>query len=215
MNYIGFKTKGGGIYKIENLVTGKVYIGKTGNFYKRYHQHLTSHRRKEYHKSNRLLLDDYEIFGIDNFTFEEIYYPLLKDESDIMESYFMEEYNSFNSDTGYNLRKDTETGMIASDMTSSKISERLKKEWSKGFRDGHSDKLKESWNNRDREAQSNLFTKILTKYYYCLNQDYDVKLHYKDIVDLGLKACMSSFSKKGKDLVICKGFTVERFKYEN
>lgn len=215
MKYVGFKTKGGGVYKIENTITGKVYIGKTKCFYNRYHQHLTSYRRKEYHKTNYLLLNDYETFGIDSFTFEEIYYPLIKEELDSMESHFMEKYDSFNSDNGYNLRKDTEEGMIASDITSIKISERLKKEWDDGVRDGHSDKLKQSWNNRDREAQGKLFTKTLTKYYYCLNGNYDVKLHYKEVVDLGLKACMSSFSKKDKDLVICKGFTVERFKYEN
>ena len=53
---------------------------------------------------------------------------------------------------GYNLRLDSSTGMVTHSETSIKISNRLKKEWSEGVRDGHSDKLKVSWESRDKST---------------------------------------------------------------
>ena len=145
MKYIGFKTKSCGIYKITNMINGKVYIGRTKNFYQRYHQHIGAYRKQDNTKSNQYLLNSYNKYGFDNFTFEEIYYCLFEEESKIMETHFMGAYNSFDSDIGYNLRKDAEGGMLVSEATSRKITERLKKEWGSGVRDEHSDKLKASW----------------------------------------------------------------------
>ena len=214
MKYIGFKTKSCGIYKITNVVNGKVYIGRTSNFYKRHHQHLTAYRRQDSTKSNQYLINSYNKYGFDNFTFEEIYYCLCKDESKFMEQYYMELYNSFDSDVGYNLRKDTEGGMLTSKATSHKITERLKKEWESGIRDDHGEKLKASWEYRDHEAQSKLMSKTLTKYYYCINDNLDERLHYKELVELGLSWAIGKFKRSNSDRISLKGFIVERFKYE-
>ena len=215
MKRVGFNTKSRGIYKITNTINGKVYIGRTNNFYKRYHQHLTAYRKQDPKKSNQYLLNSYNKYGFDNFTFEEIYYCLCEDECKTMENHFMGLYNSHDSSFGYNLRKDTDGGMLVSEETSAKISKRLKAEWASGVRDGHSDKLKNAWVDRDREVQSLLMSKTLTKYYYCINDCFSVKLHYKDLVELGLKSVISNFFRKKSDRVLCKGYIVERFRYES
>lgn len=215
MEYIGFKTRSCGIYKITNKINGKVYIGRTNNFHNRHRQHLYAYKKQDSSKSNQYLLNSYNKYGFNNFTFEEIYYCLSETESKVMEQYYMEIYNSFDSDTGYNLRKDTEGGMLISKATSHKITDRLKKEWESGIRDEHADKLKASWEYRDREAQSKLMSKTLTKYYYCIDNDLTKKLHYKDLVALGLSWAIGKFKRSNSDQILLKGFIVERFKYES
>ena len=70
--------------------------------------------------------------------------------------------------------------MVTSNFTSSKISNRLKKEWSSGVRDGHSSKLVKAWSNRDREFQSCVMSKALTKYYYTIDGDINNRIGYKN-----------------------------------
>ena len=105
--------------------------------------------------------------------------------------------------------------MLTSKATSHKITERLKKEWESGIRDDHGEKLKASWEYRDREAQSKLMSKTLTKYYYCINDNLDERLHYKELVELGLSWTLGKFKRSNSDRISLKGFIVERFKYES
>lgn len=215
MEYLGFKTKSSGVYKITNTTTGKVYVGQTVNFYKRFHGHRSAYFRKDTDKVNCVLLDDYEKYGFENFTFEEIYYCIVKEDLPHMENHYMMEYDSFNSEYGYNLITSDGCGISVSEYTSSKISDRLKSEWSNGIRDQHSDKMKKSWVTRDRCKQSTLMSKTLTKYYYCIDNDLSNKLLYAQLVDLGLSNALNTFHRKKTDKVLCKGFVVERFKYED
>lgn len=62
---------GAGIYKIENLVNGKFYIGCTSNFERRYKQHLTAILN---YKHPNIPKDEIQIDkqGIDNFKFSVI-----------------------------------------------------------------------------------------------------------------------------------------------
>lgn len=49
------------VYKIENSITGMVYIGSTNNFTRRKNEHFGELRRKEHHSSK--LQDDYDKYG--------------------------------------------------------------------------------------------------------------------------------------------------------
>lgn len=215
MRYVGFRTKQTGIYRITNIVNGKVYIGRTSNFQRRYGQYLYDFEHQRSRTINSHLLNSIRKYGCDVFEFEEIYYCFTEDESLILEIEFMNMYNSTNSKFGYNKRQDSEGGMIVSNETSLKISNRLKKEWDLGVRDGHGEKLKASWENRDRVKQGILFSKVLTKWYYIVNEDYENKIFYKDLVDMGLKNSISKFSDKKSNKVKFKNFIIERFKYED
>lgn len=210
-----------GIYCIRNIETGKVYIGKSKNIYKRIHQHiydLKNNRKNE----NMYFQNSWNKYGKDSFTYTVLEKIDLKDEDlfYVRELYWMDFFNSTNNKFGFNLRRDSSTKMITHPSTSKKISERLKKEWKSGIRDGHSKKLSDNWkNNNERKInQSNLFSKIKTKYeYYIYNLDMVLLevCNYKKLSELGLKGSLSSFSKNKKDLVKCKNNFVKRVKIED
>jgi group I intron endonuclease len=215
MRKISSKLKGvGGIYKIENLVNGKVYIGRTKCFYKRCYQYLYDIRNMRVDHVNIYLLNSILKYGLDNFQFNILEISELENLSDL-ETYWINTFNSLDRNFGYNLRSDTiGNGMNTHPSTSAKISERLKLEWSTGVRKDHSSKLKKSWSNRDRTSQSKLMSKSMTKYYYIVDDDTTV-LNYEQLVNLGLKSSFSSFSRKKSDEIICKGYRVRRYLIEN
>lgn len=59
------------IYKIENLVNGKKYIGLTDNIKRRRNRHFTDLNCNRH--DNHFLQKEYNIYGKDNFSFEKIY----------------------------------------------------------------------------------------------------------------------------------------------
>lgn len=89
----------GTIYKIENLVNGKVYIGQTKRMFKqRKDQHLYELRNGI--KRNKKLQSAWNKYGEVNFKFVIIgRYPI--SELDEKEIYFIEKYDSFRN--GYNM----------------------------------------------------------------------------------------------------------------
>jgi len=199
-----------GIYKIQNLTTGKVYIGKTKCFYKRYYQYVSDVRNKSKERINSYLLNAFSKYGFDNFSFEVIEFCSL-DECSERELFWMTHYDSTNPEKGYNLRKDSSTSMIVHPLTSEKISNNLKQQWEQGLRSDHSDKLKDSWSNRDKTAQSKLLTKTLTKYLYVLHfEDNVLTVNYSELKRLGYSGVLSSFHRLKKDDVIYKGIRIER-----
>lgn len=211
MIYIGIKEKHkGGIYKITNILNNKVYIGRTKNFIRRYSQYLYDFQHRRIRTINNYLMSSMEKYGFENFTFEPILICSIQD-SLIFELEYMKNYNSLNRDYGYNLRSDSDGGMITSKETSSKISSRLKKEWKDGKRNNHSKKLKKSWNNRNRKDQSELMTKNLTKYYYIINNDILNKLTYADLKALNLQNVIGSFHRKKSDDVFYKNIRIQRY----
>jgi group I intron endonuclease len=133
-----------GIYAIINRVNNKIYIGKTKNFYKRYHQYLYDIKNKKTEHINTYLLNSIIKHKSENFRFEIIEILNLNKINlfNEKELFWMDIYNSCIKLKGYNLRRDSSTGMIVHEETSKKISERLKKEWLEGIRKDHSKKLK-------------------------------------------------------------------------
>ena len=59
------------IYKIENLINGKKYIGLTNNIVRRKSRHFTD--LKYNHHDNNFLQKEYNIYGKNNFSFEIIF----------------------------------------------------------------------------------------------------------------------------------------------
>ena len=199
-----------GIYIITNDINGKVYVGRTTNFYRRYHQYKYSFKTGKIKHINQHFLNAMNKYEFNNFSFQMITLCTLQEAIEL-ELLYMYLFESFNKTKGYNKRLDTDGGMIVSSETSMKISTRLRKEWSEGTRSGHGEKLKKSWENRSRIDQSKIMTKNLTKYYYIIDDDHSKHLTYKELVDLGYRSVISSFYRKKSNRVIFKEVIIERF----
>ena len=59
-----------GVYKIINLINGKVYIGSAKNFSVRFNQHIKSLEKNKH--QNKHLQNAFNQYGTDNFLFEVI-----------------------------------------------------------------------------------------------------------------------------------------------
>lgn len=118
----------GVIYKIENKVNGKVYVGQTRNYKRRKEAHLYELRSKS--KRNAKLQNAWDKYGRENFKFviiEECDVCLL-DEKEI---HFIEKYDSYRS--GYNMTTGGNQVMHTQKHTieaRKKMSEKLKAKWS-------------------------------------------------------------------------------------
>lgn len=86
-----------GIYKYENKINKKIYIGQSVNIEKRYRQHLYC---AENSIKNKMAIDRaIEKYGIDNFDFSIVEECRVEDLDD-REKYWIAYYNSYK--TGYN-----------------------------------------------------------------------------------------------------------------
>ena len=89
-----------GIYKIENLINGKVYIGQSTDIFYR----IMNHKSETFNPNSKTY--DSPIhrairkYGVENFTFEIIDFCLNKKELDEEEIYWIQKYDSYRN--GYN-----------------------------------------------------------------------------------------------------------------
>ena len=208
---INLKNKSG-IYIIENSVDGKIYIGRTKCFYKRCYQYLYDFKHRNIGHLNDYIYRAMKKHGIDNFSFKVLEYCVVEMTPE-RELYWIISRESNHRLKGYNIRLDVNGSMVTSAETSNRISARLKREWSEGLRDGHSEKLKIAWGKRDRKAQSEVMRKALTKYEYHI--DDTLVVNYKKLSDLGLKNALVQFKRKSSDVILCKGHTIERKRVSN
>jgi group I intron endonuclease len=88
-----------GIYKITNLINGKVYIGQSDRINDRKREHFYRLKRNEHH--NKFLQNSYNKYGKDTFIFESIE---ITDELDNRELYWINEYGGIDSESNYNLK---------------------------------------------------------------------------------------------------------------
>ena len=87
------------VYKITNKINGKVYIGQTINaMQKRWRDHKNSH--KQHPLQNSMLKH-----GKENFSIEQIDSASSQEELNEKEAYWINFYDSRNSEKGYNLRE--------------------------------------------------------------------------------------------------------------
>lgn len=87
------------IYKITNLVNGKIYIGKTKNIKRRLSQHF-----HEESSSDSLIKRAIKEFGENNFKIEIIKENLDSKEAKRLEEEYILLHNSHNRDKGYNIK---------------------------------------------------------------------------------------------------------------
>lgn len=87
-----------GIYKIENTVNGKVYIGKSINIEQRWNEHVTMLNKDRHHSIK--LQRAWNKYGKDNFKFTVIE-ECNREDLNIKESKFINEFDSIKN--GYNM----------------------------------------------------------------------------------------------------------------
>lgn len=107
-----------GIYKITNLINGRVYIGQTESLNDRKRTHFYLLEQNNHH--NKILQNSYNKHGKDNFIFEFI------EETDSLnerELFWINEYGGIQSNKNYNL-KDPLTGQFC-DYVKIKISKNM------------------------------------------------------------------------------------------
>lgn len=111
-----------GIYKIENLVNGKIYIGQSKHIKQRWSEHKKELRRNNH--GNDYLQRAWNKYGEENFK-HTVIEECSEDELDEREIYYINLYNSFESDIGYNLTSGGGRNKIISDCTRQKLSQNM------------------------------------------------------------------------------------------
>ena len=92
-----------GIYKITNLINGKIYIGQSIQIEERWKKHrIDAFNPKVKNKYKSHLYSSIRKYGIDNFLFE-IIEETEQENLDIRERYWIQYYNTTNPEFGYNL----------------------------------------------------------------------------------------------------------------
>lgn len=89
-----------GIYKIQNLLNNKVYVGQSNDVLRRWRDHKTNAFNSNDHNYNTHLYRSIRKYGLQNFSFE-VLEECLTSELDAREIYWISYYNSFFE--GYNL----------------------------------------------------------------------------------------------------------------
>lgn len=202
------------IYCIRNDINNKVYVGKTKCPWRRCHQYKYDFENRRGDRINNYLVRSMEKHGFENFTFSILEFCTIENSSE-KELFWMDKLNSCNRDVGYNLRRDSSSGMIVHPETSEKIRNNLRQQWADGVRDNHSEKLSQNWKNNPhrRKNQSEWFRKYKTVWEYLvyIKSDLAIVCDYQMLKEMGLdKGALTAFSKRKTDDVITKGFRVVR-----
>ena len=117
-----------GVYKITNLVNGKVYIGASKNIEKRWSNHRRGHTT---------IADDLKTFGLENFKFE----VLLECPEDMLAQWERDMiclYDSDDPEKGYNSPKDRPYSLKMSEVhRGHKLSEEHKRKLSESQKGKH------------------------------------------------------------------------------
>src|ERR1035441_1136752 len=95
------------VYKITNKINGKVYIGKTNDPKKRWHDHLLISRSNKDSHLFSIVHAALNKYGVNNFSFEIIQQDLTEEQAFEREIYYILQYRSnivrFGNYYGYNL----------------------------------------------------------------------------------------------------------------
>jgi len=122
------------LYKISNIVNGKMYIGQTNNPNLRWSQHKSN---AKYNRGNQVITRAITKYGQDKFTFEVIAFCLTKENADLSEQDIIIQYDCLDPMKGYNIAAGGNTSVKTKEVLQ-KISDGLKKHyetndgWNKG-----------------------------------------------------------------------------------
>ena len=116
------------IYIIKNKVNGKIYIGKTKDFYDRKRDHFNALRKNEHCNDHMQMA--FNKYGEENFEMSILEVCAIE-ELDEKEIYYINKYNSRNRKIGYNIKPGGEGGEIPPE-TRAKISASHKEGWLSG-----------------------------------------------------------------------------------
>ena len=90
-----------GVYKIQNNINGKIYVGSSIHLSKRINDHLTMLRANKH--ENNYLQNAYNKYGKKNFTVEILEYGINKEDVRTKEQKWIDELDLCNPDNGYNI----------------------------------------------------------------------------------------------------------------
>ena len=162
------KIETSGVYCIKNLVNEKIYIGSSVNMLRRKKKHFAELRKRIH--CNGYLQSSFDKYGESNFVFY-ILRECPKDELLDVEQLYMDKYQSYNEENGYNLSKNTKLKPgWAQERTRDKISKSTQKEFCKR---GH--KFTEE-NSIIKKRDSGRFTKRCRACYEKNYKDRNMKL---------------------------------------
>ena len=136
------------IYKSTNLINGKVYIGFTKNGLNRSHGHIFAK------KTNNPFHNALRKYGKESFIWEIIYQSIDQDHTlNVMEPYFIKEYNSyidFSNSNGYNATLGGNNSYGHSSEALTKIINNSKLQWQNdSYREMMLNYNKTKWDNPD------------------------------------------------------------------
>lgn len=145
-----------GIYCIRNTINQKVYVGKSKNIYQRIIQHTYGLNNK-LKDENRHLIAAWHKYGQTAFEYFVLEYIDEVDENLFRERelYWMETYQSFNRDKGYNLRRDSSTNMIVHEETRKIFSKRFSGEGNPNYGHKWTDEMKQNLSNKIKDQFKN------------------------------------------------------------
>lgn len=89
------------LYKITNVINGKVYIGQSIKEKERWRQHRYFGKNPE--KTGQYIHSAMFKYGIDNFNYEVIAWCKNQEDADFTETQLIEQYSSRNPEKGYNI----------------------------------------------------------------------------------------------------------------
>lgn len=114
----------GVIYKITNLVNGKIYIGQSKDYKKRWNEHKCRANNK--YQTNQIITKAINKYGFENFKFEILDSAKTPEELNNLECYYIQKLNSL-TPNGYNIVAFSDTIKITSLQKKKEMNEKSNK----------------------------------------------------------------------------------------
>jgi group I intron endonuclease len=146
------------IYKITNLLNGKIYVGQTVRSLKlRWRQHRSAFSDKM--PISKAMFK----YGKENFTIEQIDIANNLEELNKKEEHWISTLNSVDKDIGYNVRRGGKNSTLT-DQTKEKIAQASLKKWKcDQFKQKMSQKKKQLWKNQEFRKKHRLAMQNIDK----------------------------------------------------